>query len=177
MNNVKMQEVGKKTVNAEGETVIRIGSDAPLKASDLRVTGAQPEALSLWEILVDRTRIQSFDGSREILLKPVTLRTLAKLEKVQASHDPTSSSQIDYAIKFLTVLINDTNSRPKDKDPMTEDQVGDLLDGKMFPVAMRVIQEAMRPLTESLNALMAGAVQATDGAASSDTSPMPTAGM
>lgn len=169
---------GTKTTNAAGETVIRVDSPPPMKVASLKKTVVPAEALSLWEILVDRTKIESFDGSREVVLKPLSLRTLAKLERVQADHAQAfNGDHIGYAIKFLTVMLNDANSLPKGKEAMTEEEVGDLLDGSMFPIAMRIIQEAVRPLTESLNALMGvTAVQATGGEVSSDSLPANTDG-
>ncbi len=145
-----------------GDRVIRVRDFAKTIKGDVTV-------LSLWDILEGGTTITSMDGEKAIRIKPLTLGTLARLEEFQANYDSKPGQSLTRLIKILTIMLNDPNQSSSRKALVTEDEVGQMLDGEMFPIALKVIEEMSRPLTEA-----AGPPTATDGTGSSSSSPAST---
>jgi hypothetical protein len=142
-----------------GDRVIRVRDFAKTVKGDATV-------LSLWDILEGGTTITSMDGEKAIRIKPLTLGTLARLEEFQASYEAKPGQSLTRLIKILTIMLNDPNQSTGRPSQVSESEVGEMLDGEMFPIALKVIEEMSRPLTEA-----AGPPTATDGTGSSSSLP------
>jgi hypothetical protein len=142
-----------------GDRVIRVRDFAKTVKGDATV-------LSLWDILEGGTTITSMDGEKAIRIKPLTLGTLARLEEFQASYEAKPGQSLTRLIKILTIMLNDPNQSTGRPSQVSESEVGEMLDGEMFPIALKVIEEMSRPLTEA-----AGPPTATGGTGSSSSLP------
>lgn len=131
---------GKLYTDAQGNKVIKVADVTP-KVADGQVL------VTLWDIIHGGTSLQGKDG-KEILIRPVTLGTLAKLEMIQAQYgqDREPGRSLSYTIRFLTIMLNDKNNRPADAPALSEEQVADLIDSETMPLAMKLIEDVISPL-------------------------------
>lgn len=140
MSESKPVQKGKLYTDAQGNKVIRVADVTP-EVKDTQVL------VTLWDVIHGGTVMQGKDG-KEVVIRPVTLGTLAKLEAIQAQYgqDREPGKSLAYTIRFLTVMLNDKNNRPPESPALTEEQVADLIDAETMPLAVKLIEDVIRPL-------------------------------